>query len=88
MAHINRVTEKPTPTGELYLVTASWIGGHDGRRITLENFFISRREAIAELERLRRHAFEQGSRAMTMMAIGKKAAGRLLDGRAHDEMPA
>lgn len=35
-----------------------------------------------------RPAFEQGSRAMTMMAIGKKAAGRLLDGEQHDGVPA
>lgn len=32
-------------------------------------------------------AFEQGRRAMTMFAIGKKAAGRLLDGVTHDAMP-
>ena len=36
----------------------------------------------------RRPAFEQGSRAMTMMAIGKHRAGRLLDGVQHDGMPA
>ena len=35
----------------------------------------------------RRPAFDQGSRAMTMMAIGKKAAGRTLDGLTHDAMP-
>lgn len=35
----------------------------------------------------RRPAFEQGKRAMTMFAIGKKAAGRLLDGVTHDAMP-
>lgn len=35
----------------------------------------------------RRPAFEQGSGAMTMMAIGKKAAGRTLDGVTHDAMP-
>lgn len=32
-------------------------------------------------------AFEQGRRAMTMFAIGKKRAGRLLDGVTHDAMP-
>lgn len=35
----------------------------------------------------RRPAFEQGSRAMTMFSIGKKASGRLLDGVTHDAMP-
>lgn len=35
-----------------------------------------------------RPAFEQGSGAMTMMAVGKKKAGRLLDGKLHDGMPA
>lgn len=35
----------------------------------------------------RRPAFEQGRGAMTMMAIGKKAAGRTLDGVTHDAMP-
>lgn len=35
----------------------------------------------------RRPAFEQGSRAMTMFSIGKKASGRLLDGAKHDAMP-
>lgn len=34
-----------------------------------------------------RGAFVQGSRAMTMMAIGKKRAGRLLDGVLHDGFP-
>lgn len=36
----------------------------------------------------RRPAFEQGSGAMTMFAVGKKAAGRLLDGAQHDGVPA
>jgi protein gp37 len=36
----------------------------------------------------KRPAFEQGSRAMTMMRIRKKAAGRTLGGRTHDEFPA
>lgn len=34
-----------------------------------------------------RPAFEQGSHAMTMMAIGKKAAGRLLDAIEHNAFP-
>jgi protein gp37 len=34
-----------------------------------------------------RPAFEQGSGAMTMMAIGKRAAGRSLDGVQHDGYP-
>ncbi len=34
-----------------------------------------------------RPAFEQGRGAMTMMAIGKKRAGRLLDGREWNEAP-
>lgn len=34
-----------------------------------------------------RPAFEQGSCAMTMMAIGKARAGRMLDGVLHDAMP-
>lgn len=34
-----------------------------------------------------RPAFEQGSRAMTMFAVGKKRAGRLLVGRTHDGYP-
>lgn len=34
-----------------------------------------------------RPAFEQGSRAMTMMAIGKKRAGRTLDGIIHAGLP-
>ncbi len=34
-----------------------------------------------------RPAFEQGSRAMTMFSIGKARAGRLLDGRTHDQFP-
>ncbi|GGO94924.1 DUF5131 family protein [Stakelama pacifica] len=34
-----------------------------------------------------RPAFEQGSKAMTMMAIGKKKSGRFLDGAQHDGMP-
>ena len=33
-------------------------------------------------------AFRQGSGAMTVFQVGKKAAGRLLDGRTWDEMPA
>jgi protein gp37 len=33
-------------------------------------------------------AFEQGSGAMTMMRVGKKAAGRMLDGREWTEFPA
>ena len=33
-------------------------------------------------------AFEAGSGAMTMMAIGKRDAGRLLDGVQHDGYPA
>lgn len=33
-------------------------------------------------------AFQQGSGAMTMMRIGKKAAGRMLDGREWSEFPA
>ena len=32
-------------------------------------------------------AFRQGTGAMTMFAIGKKAAGRLLDGQLHDAVP-
>ena len=35
----------------------------------------------------RRPAFEQGSGAMTMMHIGKRSAGRLLDGQLHDAYP-
>ncbi|MED5546090.1 MAG: phage Gp37/Gp68 family protein [Pseudomonadota bacterium] len=34
-----------------------------------------------------RPAFEQGSGAMTMMAIGKRKAGRAIDGLEHDEYP-
>lgn len=36
----------------------------------------------------RRPAFEQGSGAMTMFSVGKKRAGRLLDGREWNEVPA
>lgn len=35
----------------------------------------------------RRPAFEQGRKAMTMFAVGKKAAGRLLDGVEHSAFP-
>jgi protein gp37 len=35
-----------------------------------------------------RSAYQQGAGAMMMKAIGKAAAGRLLDGREHDGMPA
>lgn len=35
----------------------------------------------------RRPAFEQGSQAMTMFAVGKRRAGRLLDGSEHNAMP-
>lgn len=34
-----------------------------------------------------RPAFEQGSGAMTMFAVGKRRTGRLLDGRLHDGYP-
>lgn len=33
-------------------------------------------------------AFRQGSGAMTVFQVGKTAAGRVLDGRTWDEMPA
>ncbi|EQB03875.1 hypothetical protein L286_10955 [Sphingobium sp. HDIP04] len=51
-AHINRVTERPTTGKTLYLVTASWRGGHDARLITLENFFLSAKDAEADMKRL------------------------------------
>lgn len=35
-----------------------------------------------------RPAYQQGTSPMMMMRVGKQAAGRLLDGREHNEMPA
>ena len=55
---------------------------NDGRRFDLDEWSRFPVEAPGTIR-----AFEQGYGAMTMMAIGKRAAGRLLDGALHDAMP-
>lgn len=61
MVDWNRVTEKPSvPAGAtLWLVSAEWRGGHDGRIIRLQNIHLSEISAREDWERLTPEAHNQ-----------------------------
>lgn len=50
------------------------------------DYYKDAKSCVLQLDGRIENAFPEG--AMTMLKIGKKAAGRLLDGREHNEMPA
>lgn len=50
----NQVTAKPTPQS-FFVVSMSWQGGEDKRKITLENWYDSEKESLAEKERLEKN---------------------------------
>lgn len=51
MADRNRVTEKPVLPNTLWVVTAEWRGGHNQRKIQLENVHYSEKSARADWEK-------------------------------------
>lgn len=48
----NRVTEHPPVKDELWLVSATWRGGHDSRLFRLDNLFGTQDAALADYRRL------------------------------------
>lgn len=52
MAFRNRVTEGSLLPDEFWLVSAEWKGGHNLRRIQLENIHTTEAEAIKDWQRL------------------------------------
>lgn len=52
MTFRNRVTEQPLLPDEFWIVSAEWKGGHNNRRIQLENIHTSEKAARADWQRL------------------------------------
>jgi hypothetical protein len=51
MADRNRVTEKQVLPNTFWVVTTEWRGGHDQRKVQLENIHYSEKAALADWEK-------------------------------------
>jgi hypothetical protein len=62
MADRNRVTEKPVLPNTFWVVTTEWRGGHDQRKVQLENIHYSEKAALADWEKqtVERHNLSYG----------------------------